>query len=371
MIQSKTKWWILGIVTIVIVAAAGVFYAYHKIRKDPTTARQVNAPIPVKVCSVKTRELSYVIGATGTAKEFITLKLIAKIEAPVKSIKGDVGEIVQKNQLLAEYDGTVLLSELTSAETRLNKATVTRSNSKINLQRIKELYDKKLIAKVELERAEQEYSSAEAEFGDANYNLARVKSDISYLKVKSPIQGIILERLVNPGESPALKAPLFTLGLIDPIFMVAKVPEQNVGDIAIGQTAEIVFDAYPNITFTGKVDKIDANINPETRVFLAYIKIANKGLKLKPGLTGFSRISFKKNAVAILNLAVVNPTGQRATVFVVDGDNTAYLREIQTGQVDEGYTEVLSGLKSGEKIVAVGMRGLQHKDKVRIWEEVF
>jgi len=369
--SKAKKWWILGIATALIVAAVGVFYEYQKIIKDPVSARKADAPIPVKVSSVSTRDISYSIGATSTSKEFTTLNLIAKIEAPVRSVKPDVGDIVQQDQVLIEYDGTVLLSEYQSAQTKLNKASVVHKNSKLNLERVRELYDKKLIARVEFERAEEDYSAAQAEFEDATYNLERVKKDMGFLKMKSPIQGIILERMVNPGENPALKQSLFKLGLIDPISIVAKVPEQNFPDVSPGQTAEVVFDAYPDRIFKGQVYKIDPTVNPETRVFLAYIRVTNKGLLLKPGLTGFSRIFFNKKGLAVPNLAIINPTGQRATVFVVDGDNVAHLNEIRIGHVDENYTEVVSGLKDGEKIVAVAMRGLRDKDKVRIWEKVF
>jgi RND family efflux transporter MFP subunit len=371
MTRSNAKWWIFGAAVALILVIAGAFYLYHKMRKDPVTARQVNAPIPVKVLTVKKKELTYTVGAAGSAKEFSTVKLISKIRASVKSVKVDVGVIVKARQSLLEYDGRVLLSELASAETRLGKATVTLDNSRLNLQRIKELFEKKLVAKVELERAEQELAAAKAELDEATYNLTKTKNDITYLNMTSPIPGIVLERTVNPGESPALEAPLFTIGLIDTIFMAAKVPEQYVGDIAVGQSAEVVFDAYPSATYTGKVYKIDSSVNTETRVFLAYIALPNKDMKLRPGQTGFSRISFKKTALAVPSITVINPTGQRATVFVVDGSDTAYLRDIRTGVVTEDYTEVLSGLNEGDRIVAVGMKGLQNKDKVRIWEEVF
>lgn len=189
--------------------------------------------------------------------------------------------------------------------------------------------------------------------------------------MKSPVTGIILERTVNAGEVPPVKNSLFTAGIIDPIFMVAKVPEQNIGDVTLGQKGEVVFDAYPSLTYVGKIYKIEGNVDSQTRTFLAYIEIANKNLKLKPGLTGFSRISIRKEALALPNLAVINPTGQRATVFVIDNNNVAHLREIQIGTVTEKYTEILSGLAGGERVAAVGMKALRDNDKVLVWEKVF
>jgi len=216
-----------------------------------------------------------------------------------------------------------------------------------------------------------EYANAQSENDNAKYNLNRVKYNINYLQMKSPVTGVILERTVNPGETPPLRNPLFTVGIIDPIFMIAKVPEQNVGDVSIGQKVEVVFDAYPNLTYEGKIFKIDANVDIQTRTFLTYIEIPNRDLKLKPGLTGFSRISIKKEALALPNLAIINPTGQRATVFVIDHNNMAHLREIRIGTVTERYTEILSGLVEGEKVASVGMRGLRDKDQVKIMEKIF
>jgi len=453
--RNRARWWILGIGTVVIMMIVGTFYLYHKSRKDPVTARQLNEPIPVKVLTVKKMEIPYVVGAAGSSKEITTQKIVAVIEGTVKAVNVDLGNIIKVHQILLEYDEMVLLSELKSAETRVNTASVRLNtasvrlntapvtlnkaqvrlntaqvrlntapvtlntaslilnNSKINLERMEELYKQKLIAKVELENAQKtyangqleyanaqleyanaqseyanaqseyanaqseyanaqlEYANAQSENDNAKYNLNRVKYNINYLQMKSPVTGVILERTVNPGETPPLRNPLFTVGIIDPIFMIAKVPEQNVGDVSIGQKVEVVFDAYPNLTYEGKIFKIDANVDIQTRTFLTYIEIPNRDLKLKPGLTGFSRISIKKEALALPNLAIINPTGQRATVFVIDHNNMAHLREIRIGTVTERYTEILSGLVEGEKVASVGMRGLRDKDQVKIMEKIF
>lgn len=368
MTRNKTKWWILGISVAIIVAVISVFIIIHKIRTDPVKARMVNEPIPVKIATVGKKKMFHVVGTAGSAKEFTTIKIISKVEAQVKTVNVDVGDVVKKNQLLVEFGETVLNAEFTSAEARLNNANITVNNSKLNLERMKELFDQKLIAKIELEHAQQDYVIAQAEYEAASYNLTKVKNRMKYLKVKAPITGVILERKVNPGESPPLNSRLFSLGMVDDIFMVARVAEENIGNVFVGQKAEVVFDAYPNLTYKGKVYKIDANVNTELRFISTYIKLSNKDLKLKPGLTGFCRIYYKKEALAIPNLAIINPTSQRATVFVIDNENVAHLREIKTGIKTENYTEVISGLAEEEKLVAAGMRGLRDNDKVRIME---
>ena len=371
MVKSNLKWFILVIVSVVFVVSIVTFLIYHKERKDSVSARKLNSPLPVKIVTVKKIELPYIIGATSISKEVTTEKVIAIIEAPVKAVKADLGDVIKVNQILVEYDGTVLLSQLKSAETNLNKASVTLDNSQINLKRMEDLFKAKLIAKVELENAQQTYAVAQSDYGNAKHNLNQVRYEVSYLRMKSPVKGIVLERSVNAGEIPPLKSPLFTVAITDPIFMIAKVSEQYVKDISLGQKAEVVFDAYPNLTYEGKIRKIDGNVDSQTRAFSAYIEIVNKNLQLKPGLTGFSRISVRKKALALPNLAIINPIGQRATVFVIDNKNIAHLREIQIETVTEKYTEIISGLTAGEKVVAVGMKELHDNDNVLIMDKIF
>jgi RND family efflux transporter MFP subunit len=169
---------------------------------------------------------------------------------------------------------------------------------------------------------------------------------------------------VNPGENTQIGQPLFRLGTLENVLMMAEVAQEKVGSVTIGLRAEVGFDAFPGEIFRGEVVKIDPNTNPATHAFPAFIRIANPGLRLKPGLTGFTRIQRKKTTLAVPSIAVLNPVGDHASVFIVDAGDRARQREIRTGVVGGGMVEVLAGVEEGEKVVTVGQLGLKEYDLV-------
>src|SRR5439155_3476508 len=166
--------------------------------------------------------------------------------------------------------------------------------------------------------------------------------------------GIVLERLVNPDEFTRPDQAVMKLGIINTVLMAAKVTEEKIHSMQLGLSAEITFPAFPAETFQGKVFKIDPNTDPVTRTFTSYIEINNSGFRLKPGLSGFARIHrTAKDVLAVPSVAVINPSGDQASVFVVNGDGRADLRKVRLGVVVNAMTEVTGGLKEGEKVVTV------------------
>jgi RND family efflux transporter MFP subunit len=136
--------------------------------------------------------------------------------------------------------------------------------------------------------------------------------------------------------------------------------------VQLGLPAETTFPAFPSEVFKGTVWKIDPNIDPITRTFTTYIKIENPDFRLKPGLSGFARIRrTAKDVLAVPSIAIVNPSGEQASVFVVDGNNLANLRKVRPGIVVDAMTEISDGLKEGDKVVTVGQFYLKDNDKVR------
>ena len=118
-----------------------------------------------------------------------------------------------------------------------------------------------------------------------------------------------------------------------------------------------------------QVVKIDPNIDPVTRAFTAYVEIKNDDFRLKPGLSGFARIRRSaENVMAVPSIAIMNPSGEQASVFVVDDSDHATMRKIRPGIVVDAMTEVRDGLKEGEKVVTVGQLYLNNNDKVRATE---
>jgi RND family efflux transporter MFP subunit len=156
------------------------------------------------------------------------------------------------------------------------------------------------------------------------------------------------------------------LGDIKTVLMAAKVTEEKIHSVQLGLSAEVSFPAFPAETFQGKVFKIDPNIDPVTRTFTSYIQVNNPDFRLKPGLSGFARIyRAAKDVLVVPSVAIINPTGDQASIFVVDNSGHAHLRKAGLGIVVNAMTEITGGLTQGEKVVTVGQLYLQQNDKVR------
>ena len=188
--------------------------------------------------------------------------------------------------------------------------------------------------------------------------------------MNSPLDAIVLERLINPGEYVHREQVVMKLGALNNVLLAAKITEEKMHSVQLGLPAEASFPAFPGERFEGKVVKIDPNIDPVTRTFTAYVQIKNQDFRLKPGLSGFGRIHRSaKNVLAVPSIAILNPSGEQASVFVVDDTGHAIMRKIRPGIVVDAMTEVLDGLREKEKVVTVGQLYLNNNDKVRTTEK--
>jgi RND family efflux transporter MFP subunit len=190
--------------------------------------------------------------------------------------------------------------------------------------------------------------------------------DLENTKIVAPVGSVILTRTVNPGEVTNSQQEVFELGPIEQVYMVAAVPTDKTGFVTLGMAAEVSIDSFPGEIFKGDVVKMDAVASATTRTYSAYIRINNPGLRLKPGVTGYARLEKSHSTLAVPSVAIVNPVGDKATIFVVDGQNRARIREVRPGMMADGMTEILDGLEEGEKVVTVGQLELHEGDRVAI-----
>jgi Cu(I)/Ag(I) efflux system membrane fusion protein len=215
-----------------------------------------------------------------------------------------------------------------------------------------------------------ELADAKEALAKATLSLRQAEIDLEHVKMLSPLDGIVLERLVNPGENTHRDQVVMKIGSLNNVLLAAKISEDKMHSVQLGLVAEASFPAFPGEVFQGKVVKIDPNIDPVTRTFTTYVEIKNEDFRLKPGLSGFARIRRSaKDVLAVPSIAILNPSGEQASVFVVNDQGHANLRKIRPGIVVDAMTEVREGLKEGEKVVTVGQMYLNNDDKVRTTEK--
>lgn len=338
--------------------------ARHVVRTYPEKARLVNSALPVETDRTRRVQMDEVIGATGEVQQIATVSLTANISSRVLEIPIDLGSLVQKGDLLVRWDSRLFEAALNSAREHVQNADVQMKHSSQQLERLRTLQSEGMGSVLDVEEAEVAVSNARLEQAAAQEELIKAKWNLENTTLVSPVGGVVLGRLVNPGENTTVDQPLLTIGELDNVLMVAHVGEEKVGSVFLGQNAEVSFDAFPGEIFTGKVVKIDPKTDPETRSFKTFVKIVNSDLRLKPGLTGFAKLFRRTSSLAVPSISLINPVRDHSTVFTVDANDRVHLKEVRIGGTSKGLTQILQGLKEGDTVVTVGQLYLEEEDRV-------
>lgn len=361
----KPAHWIVFFVVCIVLGLLVFETVLHVIGTNTGVARHFNAASPVETVVAQRQTLDEVIGGSGAVEQSSTVQLTSQVTAEVLEVPVKVGDVVKKGDLLLRLDDRLIQAQLEA-----NKEFVEVSNVKIKDQqkqvdRYTALAKKSMGTPLELEKSEIALADARQDLAKAKLTLRQAEIDLEHVKAISPIDGIVLERLVNPGESTHRDQIVLKLGSLNTVFVAPKITEEKMHALQVGMPAEASFPAFPGEVFSGKIVKIDPNIDPVTRTFTAYVEIKNEDLRLKPGLSGFVRIRRSlKDVLAVPSIAVMNPSGEQASVFVVNDSGHANQRKVRTGAVVNAMTEITSGLQAGEKVVTVGQLYLKENDKV-------
>jgi membrane fusion protein (multidrug efflux system) len=351
MAERKRQYYryVVGLVLVLALTGMGFLGLRQLFDTTQRDARIVHLPIPVQTVPAKVQTIDRIIGASGTIQPSYPVTMTAKVIAKVLNVPVMVGAIVRPGDLLVQLDPTLY-------EANVARAQADYEHAHNDLQRQESLFKRNFASAVQIETARDADAAAYATLVSAQINL-------SYTRVTSPVAGFVQVRNVNPGETTRLDEQLIQLGVLDPAYMEAAVSEDSIGYVYIGMPGTVGTDAYPGQTFHGTVAKIDSVVQDTTRTFGAYISLANHDLRLKTGITGFARLESRRMALAVPSTAIINPVGDRATVFVVD-HGVAHIRQVRCGMASHGMTEILSGLQEGEQVVTVGQLYLQGNDKV-------
>jgi membrane fusion protein (multidrug efflux system) len=353
------------IVVVGIAVAWGLIAALRQVvRTDAKKARVFKAPIPVETAAATSTSLEEVIGASGEIQQLNTVTLSARISSRVVKVPVDIGSIVHEGELLAQWDDRVFQAALASAKENVEMTKAQLDHAAEQLRRMESLYQQGVGSAVDVETAKIDLASGRRNHAAAVEALTQAELEAEATQLRSPVTGVVLERLVNPEETTKRDQAVLKLGTLDSVVMVARVSDDKIGSVYIGQTAEVTYDAFPGERFTGEIIKIDPKADPTTRTFLAYIKLSNADLKLKPGLTGFARIYRTKQGVAVPSTSLMNAVKDRTTVFVVDKEHRAQIREVTPGVEAQGLTEIVTGLQPGDKVVTVGQLNLRENDEI-------
>ena len=354
----------ISIAVIVIVVIAVAAWALSGGKKE----EEIN----FKEEAVKTETLQNSVTATGTIEAVTSVTVGTQVSGIVNKLYVDYNSQVKKGQVIAELDKTNLLSELNTAKANLASATSNLSYQAANMNRYQTLYKKGLVSADEYENALLTYLQAKEQVASSKENVQKAQTNLSYATITSPIDGTVISKSVEEGQTVAASfntPELFTIARdLTNMQVVANVDEADIGGVKEGDRVTFTVDAYPDDTFEGTVKQVrlEATTTNNVVTYEVVISAPNADLKLKPGLTANVTIYTQERSgvLAVANKALrFTPTKETVgkDMKIVDckgknkvwtlSDKTLTAHPVTIGQTDGVHTEIIKGIRKGQKIV--------------------
>ena len=312
------------------------------------------------------------ITATGTIEPVTSVTVGTQVSGIVSKLYVDYNSVVKRGQVIAELDKTNLTSELKTAQANLSSAQSTLNYEQTNFNRYQTLYNKGLVSADEYETAKLSYLKAKEQVNTSRESVQKAQTNLGYATITSPIDGVVLSKAVEEGQTVAASfntPELFTIAQdLTDMRVIADIDEADIGGVKEGQRVSFTVDAFPDDHFEGNVTQVRQQATTESNVvtYEVVISAPNNDLKLKPGLTANVTIfTLEKNDVLtvpakalrfIPNEALLREDQQiedveaPTKVWTMEG-NTFKAHAVQTGTTNGMLTEITGGIDAGTEIL--------------------
>lgn len=375
----KKKLIIGGAVVLLALAVLPLFFGKSKM-----------GGIRLETAQVERGTIANSVTATGTVEPVTEVDVGTQVSGIIDKLYVDYNDVVKAGQLIAEMDKVNLQAELKSAEAQLASSKTEFEYQQKNYARSKVLHEKQLVSDTDYETATYNYEKAKAAYEQSQASMVKVRRNLEYATITSPIDGVVINKVVEEGQTVAagFETPtLFTIAAdLTKMQVIADVDEADIGNVKEGQRVQFTVDAYPNDTFEGVVQQVrlgesdDSSSSTSTSsssvvTYEVVITADNPDLKLKPRLTANVTIFTmeEENVLLVPNKALrfipepklmetlglqVNDNSaniKKGEKFVwVKENNVLVTKAITVGVSNNNYTEILGGLNEGE-VVAVDL----------------
>jgi len=236
-------------------------------------------------------DIRSIITATGSLEAITTVEVGTQVSGIIQDIYVDFNSTVKRNQVIAKLDTTMLYSSLQSSKAELDQRIANLDYYKKNFERVKLLFESNTIAESEYDQAKWNYEAAKANYNSSKANLNKSEINLNYATIISPINGVVISRSVDEGQTVAasLNTPtLFSIAQdLTKMQVVASIDEADIGQVKEGNNVVFSVDAFPDDEFEGKVIQIrlEPSINQNVVTYNVLIDAPNLNLKLMPGMT--------------------------------------------------------------------------------------
>lgn len=323
-------------------------------------------------------ELTETVTATGTIESVTQVDVGTQVTGIIDKLYADYNSVVTKGQLIAEIEKTLLQSDLSSAEANVESARLTYEYNLTNYKRDKALHDKQLISDYEFQTSQKDLEVSKTAYDKAKADRVRAAKNLNYAEIYSPIDGIVISREVEVGQTVVSNmnvANLYTIADLDNMQVIGNVDEADIGQVKMGQRVTFSVDAYPDDLFEGLVTQVRLNPTTESNVvtYEVVVNAPNPEHKLIPGLTANLTIYvMSENNVLLLPAKAFAFTpedhpdaenlpqpgeplpasaldGGKRAVWVVEG-NRLVQKAVATGASNGLQTVITGGLSEGQTV---------------------
>ena len=354
-----------GIITLAVLAVAAGGYCLFGGKGE-------KAEISYETAKVERATLSSSVTATGTIEPVTEVEVGTQVSGIISHIYVDYNTEVKRGQVIAELDRTNLLSELNSAQSNLSAARSDLDYQRVNYNRYKALHDKGLVSDNEFETARLAYDQAKSTYDARTEAVKKAQTNLGYATITSPIDGVILSKSVEEGQTVAASfstPTLFTIAQdLTDMRVIANVDEADIGGVREGQRTTFTVDAFPDDVFEGTVTQVRQEATTENNVvtYEVVISARNDALKLKPGLTANVTIyTMERTGVISVPTKALRFTPTAETIRpgdkIVDaaGEHKLWVRQgntikavaVSVGSAGATRTEILGGIAEGTEVI--------------------
>ena len=360
--KKLSKVWLI-VAGVIIIALA--VYALSGSKKKEEISFETVAVAPANIMNS--------ITATGTIEPVTSVTVGTQVSGIVSKLYVDYNSVVKKGQVIAELDKTNLMSQLNTAKTQLATAQSQLNYQTTNFNRYKTLYQKGLVAADEYDNAKLSYTQAKEQVASAKEEVQRAQTNLGYATITSPIDGVVLSKSVEEGQTVAASfstPELFKIAQdLTNMQVVADVDEADIGDVKEGERVSFTVDAYPDDTFEGTVKQVrqEATTTNNVVTYEVVISAPNADLKLKPGLTAnvtiytaerkgvlsvqSKALRFTPQKETVGKMKIVDHTGNaKNKVWTIEGNNIV-AHKVNIGMTDGTNTQILNGISAGVKVI--------------------
>lgn len=328
--------------------------------------------VPVGVASVKQGDFNVYLAGLGSVEAFYTVSLKTRIDGQIMQVNFNEGQEVKKGELLIVIDPRPYQVALEQAKANLTKDEAQLTNAKAQYERNKVLYEQGVIAKQDLDTLQASFGTYEGTIAADKAAISNAELNLTYCYIKSPIDGRIGLRQVDPGNyvTAAGNTPMVVITQLHPIAVVFTIPQEQLQTVREHmKSGPLVVDAYSQDDqkklATGKLLTIDNQIDPTTGTAKLKAVFDNPDSMLWPNefVNAHLLLETRKDAVTAPASAILRgPDGSFA--YVVDANNTVEMRPLQIALTQGSTVVIASGLQNGDKVVTDGQEKLQAGSRV-------